>query len=79
MTPYQHPLVDEAPKTKQLYLATGGSFHSYKFLPIFGDMVVRRLRGQSDSSTLEGRLLKRWGWERSSETVSVHRSVIPKH
>ncbi len=78
MTPYQHPLVDQAPKTRQLYLATGGSYHSFKFLPIFGDMVVRRLRGQNDSDTLEDRLLKRWGWERSEETIAIHKSVIPK-
>lgn len=78
MTPYQHPLVDQAPKTRQLYLATGGSYHSFKFLPIFGDMVVRRLRGQDDSDILENRLLKRWGWERSEETIAIHRSVMPK-
>lgn len=78
MTPYQHPLVDQAPKTRQLYLATGGSYHSFKFLPIFGDMVVRRLRGHNDSDTLEDRLLKRWGWERSEETIAIHKSVIPK-
>jgi sarcosine oxidase / L-pipecolate oxidase len=78
MTPHQHPLIDEAPETKQLYLATGGSYHSFKFLPNFGDMVVRRLRGQDDPDTLEGRLLKRWKWDRSAENISVHSSVVPK-
>ncbi len=77
MTPYQHPLVDQAPETRQLYLATGGSYHSFKFLPNFGDMVVRRLRGQNGSDTLEDRLLKRWVWNRSKETTAVHKSVIP--
>jgi len=78
MTPYQHPLVDQAPNTRQLYLAAGGSYHSFKFLPNFGDMVVRRLRGQTGSNTLEDRLLERWGWERSRENIAVHKSVIPK-
>ncbi|KAL9125162.1 MAG: hypothetical protein Q9217_005594 [Psora testacea] len=78
MTPYQHPLVDQAPKTGELYLATGGSYHSFKFLPVFGDMVVRRLRGPNGPDTLEDRLLKRWVWERSKETIPVHKSVIPK-
>ncbi len=77
MTPYQHPLVDQAPETRQLYLATGGSYHSFKFLPNFGDMVVRCLRGQNGSDTLEDRLLKRWVWDRSEETTAVHKSVIP--
>jgi sarcosine oxidase / L-pipecolate oxidase len=70
--------VDEAPETQQLYIATGGSYHSFKFLPNFGEMVVRRLRGQSGSDTLEGRLLKRWVWERSEETIAVHKSVVPQ-
>ena len=78
MTPHQHPLVDQAPKTRQLYLATGGSYHSFKFLPNFGDMVIRRLRGQNVFDTLEGRLLKRWGWDRSKETKAVHKNVVPK-
>ena len=78
MTPYQHPLVDQIPKTRQLYLAAGGSYHSFKFLPNFGDMVVRRLRGLKCSDTLEDRLLERWVWNRSKENVAVHRSAIPK-
>jgi sarcosine oxidase/L-pipecolate oxidase len=78
MTPYQHPLVDKAPETQRLHLATGGSYHSFKFLPNFGDMVVRYFRGQSGSDTPEHRLLQRWTWERSKETVAVHKSVIPK-
>ena len=82
MTPYQHPLVDQVPQTQQLYLAAGGSYHSFKFLPIFGDMVVRRIQRGSDtlkdSDTLEDRLLDRWVWNRSEENVAVHSSVIPK-
>lgn len=78
MTPYQHPLVDQVPSTRQLSLAAGGSYHSFKFLPVIGGMVVRRLRGQTPSYTLEDRLLERWGWQRSRENIAVHKSVIPQ-
>jgi hypothetical protein len=78
MTPYQHPLVDRVPGILQLILAVAGNFHSGKFLPNIGGMVVRRHRGQTGSDTVEGRLLKRWVWDRSTEKVAVHRSVIPK-
>ncbi|KAG9229501.1 FAD dependent oxidoreductase [Amylocarpus encephaloides] len=78
MTPYQHPLVDYIPGNPQICLAVGGSYHSAKFLPNFGSMVVRLLRGQIDLDTPEGRLLKRWSWDRSTEKVAIHRSVVPK-
>lgn len=78
MTPYQHPLVDEVPGTGQLHLVVGGSYHSVKFLPNMGDMVVRRLRGQDSSNILEDRLLGRWGWDRSMEKVAVHSNIVPK-
>ena len=75
---HQHPLVDQAPKTRQLYLTTGGFYHSFKFLFNFGDMVIRRFRGQNVSDIVEGKLLKKWGWEKSEETKAVHKNVIPK-
>ena len=78
MTFHQHPLVDQAPKTRQFYLTTGGSYHSFKFFLNFGDMVIRRFRGQNVSDIVEGKLLKKWGWEKSEETKAVHKNVIPK-
>ena len=78
MTPHQHPLIDKALKTDKLYIAAGGSYHSYKFMPKWGKLMVQRMLGP-DPDTLEERLLKRMGWERSEEQTSVHRSVIPKH
>jgi hypothetical protein len=36
ITPYQHPLVDQVPGVQGLHLAIGGSYHSFKFLPVFG-------------------------------------------
>ncbi len=79
MTPGQHPLVDQVPNTRGLYVAAAGSYHSFKFLPIVGNMVVRRICGYNGSDTLRGRILKKWTWERSWETTAVHESVIPKN
>ncbi|KAF2174624.1 FAD dependent oxidoreductase [Zopfia rhizophila CBS 207.26] len=72
LTPLQHPVVDRAPYNQGLHLAVGGSYHSYKFLPIIGGMVVRHIRGEEDQ------LLNRWRLERSSKGVAVHPSVVPK-
>ena len=70
--------MDQVPGTRQLYLAAGGSYHSGKFLPSIGGMVVRRLCGETSTDTPEGRLLARWGWDRSMEKVAIHSSVVPK-
>ncbi|KAF1962895.1 FAD dependent oxidoreductase [Byssothecium circinans] len=72
MTPYQHPLVDKVPGVQGLHLAVGGSYHSFKFLPVFGGIIVDYLRG-----TRRG-VSKRWGWDRSEEKISVHSEVLPK-
>lgn len=78
MTPYEHPLVDWVPGTEQLLLVAGGSYHSAKFLPVIGEMAVRRLRGQYGSDSLEDRLSRRWTWDRSAEKVAVHGKVRPR-
>jgi hypothetical protein len=70
--------VDRVPGILQLILAVGGSYYCSKLLPKIGGIVVRRYRGETGLGTLEGRLLERWGWDRSTEKVAVHRSVIPK-
>ena len=49
LTPYQHPLLDQVPRIQGLHLAVGGSYHSLKFLPVFGDIVVAYLRGTRSS------------------------------
>ncbi|PVI06449.1 FAD dependent oxidoreductase [Periconia macrospinosa] len=72
MTPYQHPLVDGVPGIEGLHLAVGGSYHSFKFLPVFGGIVVDYLRGRRPGVS------KRWGWDRSKEKISVYSEVLPK-
>lgn len=42
-----------------LYIATGGSFHGWKFFPILGKYVVQALEG-----TLSSELREKWAWDR---------------
>lgn len=50
---------------KNLFLATGGSGHAYKFFPILGDKVVDALEG-----SLEPELQMLWAWpEEKGEDV----------
>jgi sarcosine oxidase/L-pipecolate oxidase len=42
-----------------LYIATGGSFHGWKFLPVIGKYVVQMLEG-----SLSKEHEKRWSWDR---------------
>lgn len=72
MTPHQHPLVDKVPGIKGLHLAVGGSYHSFKFLPVLGDIIVNHLQGKREGVS------KRWSWDRSEERISVHSEVLPK-
>jgi glycine/D-amino acid oxidase-like deaminating enzyme len=47
-----------------LFMATAGSFHGYKFLPVIGKYVAQMLEG-----TLDERLARKWAWgsDRGSE------------
>ncbi|KAJ5737197.1 FAD dependent oxidoreductase [Penicillium malachiteum] len=53
----RHFLVTPHPGHKQLFLATGGSAHGFKFLPIIGKYVVDLLEGKLDAETVE-----KWQW-----------------
>lgn len=72
MTPFQHPLVDKVPDVQGLHLAVGGSYHSFKFLPVLGDIIVDYLRGMRRGVS------RRWSWDRSEEKTSVHDEVLSK-
>ncbi|TPX13080.1 uncharacterized protein E0L32_006506 [Thyridium curvatum] len=52
-----HFLIGKHPKHKGLYLATGGSAHGFKFLPIIGKYVADMLE-----SKLEPSLAHTWAW-----------------
>lgn len=72
ITPNQDFIISDYPRCKNLYVATGGSFHGWKFLPIIGKYVVEMLDG-----TLEQDLVEKWAWDRE-QTGSAHETVIPK-
>jgi sarcosine oxidase/L-pipecolate oxidase len=54
------------PHSKNLFLATGGSFHGWKFLPVIGDYIVQMLRG-----TLQQDLYDKWAWDKKTVNVDM--------
>jgi hypothetical protein len=71
-TPNQDFVISAHPHSKNLYVATGGSFHGWKFLPILGKYVVKLLDGELNES-----LVKRWAWDRRQEGAA-HETVRPR-
>jgi sarcosine oxidase/L-pipecolate oxidase len=50
------------PRHPGLFLATGGSGHGYKFLPVIGDKIVDAIEG-----TLEAGYRELWKWPQAVE------------
>lgn len=72
ITPNQDFIISSHPHCRNLFIATGGSFHGWKFLPIIGRYVVQMLDEQLDVS-----IRRRWAWDRE-QTGSAHEKVVPK-
>jgi sarcosine oxidase/L-pipecolate oxidase len=53
----RHFLVTPHPDHKGLFMATGGSAHGFKFLPILGRYVADLLEGRLDE-----KVVKQWKW-----------------
>ncbi|GAO14997.1 uncharacterized protein UV8b_00490 [Ustilaginoidea virens] len=58
-TPTHDFLITPHPHSKGLYVATGGSFHGWKFLPVIGDYVVDMMQGSLDPEFAD-----RWAWDK---------------
>ncbi|KAG9254682.1 sarcosine oxidase [Emericellopsis atlantica] len=58
-TPTHDFLITAHPHSQNLYIATGGSFHGWKFLPVIGDYIVQLMEG-----TLSAELTDRWAWDK---------------
>ncbi|KAI0150756.1 sarcosine oxidase [Xylariaceae sp. FL1272] len=58
-TPTHDFLISPHPHSKHLYVATGGSFHGWKFLPVIGDCIVKMMNG-----TLDKALADRWAFDK---------------
>jgi sarcosine oxidase / L-pipecolate oxidase len=73
LTPHPHPALPN------LFLAVGGSFHSYKFLPNIGAYMASVVREGTDSLPEEHR--KMWAWKDiSKDNVGrgAHEKVVPR-
>ena len=71
VTPDNNWFISPHLRCKNLYIATAGSFHGWKFLPIIGKYVVQMLKGQ-----LSEEMKKRWHWDRTFEGTPT--SLMPK-
>ncbi|KAH6988243.1 FAD dependent oxidoreductase [Ilyonectria sp. MPI-CAGE-AT-0026] len=59
LTPSEDFIISPHPASKNLYIATCGSFHGFKFFPILGKYVTQMLE-----QTLDKSLRAKWAWDR---------------
>ncbi|KFY34676.1 hypothetical protein V494_06557 [Pseudogymnoascus sp. VKM F-4513 (FW-928)] len=62
VTPNQDFVISPHPKCENLYIATGGSFHGWKFLANIGKYVVQMLDGSLDPAAAQ-----KWAWDRKDD------------
>lgn len=72
LTKTQDFVISAVEEKEQLYVAYGGSFHGWKFLPNIGEYVVDTIEGKLEASWKE-----RWSGKFESKD-RIHESVIPK-
>jgi glycine/D-amino acid oxidase-like deaminating enzyme len=69
ITPSEDFIISPHSACENLYVATCGSFHGWKFFPILGKYVVEMLDGLLDPA-----LQKKWAWDR--ELPSTERNTF---
>jgi len=69
-TPTADFIVDYVPRKEGLFLATGGSGHAFKFLPVLGDVIVDIMLGKD-----QGVWKDKWRWR---EKMDIIEGVITK-
>lgn len=76
ISPDQNQLITQHPdpRLSNLYFATAGSFHSWKFLPIIGKYVVNVLKGESNGEQKD----KAWKWKSTWSERGAHEKTLPK-
>ncbi|KAF2253681.1 FAD/NAD(P)-binding domain-containing protein [Trematosphaeria pertusa] len=77
ISPSQDQLITRHPhpRLSNLYLAVGGSFHSWKFLPTIGKYVVNVLNGVSNGEEKD----RRWCWKTGKvDGRGAHEKVVPR-
>ncbi|PVH68564.1 hypothetical protein DL98DRAFT_440918, partial [Cadophora sp. DSE1049] len=73
VTPNQDWIISPHPAAKGLYIAGGGSFHSWKFLPTIGKYITQVLKGQLPAEQAE-----KWAWDRKNEDAACE-MYIPQN
>lgn len=76
VSPDQNQLICQHPDARlsNLYLATAGSFHSWKFLPTIGKYVVNVLNGKSNGKSKDDA----WKWKTEWNSRGAHGKVLPR-
>lgn len=74
VSPDQNQLICQHPLISNLYLATAGSFHSWKFLPNIGKYVINVLNGKSNGEEKD----RMWSWKYTWSNQGAHPKVIPR-
>ena len=73
ITPSQDWIISPHSACQNLYIATAGSFHGWKFLPVIGAYVSRMLQGK-----LTEEQARRWSWDRKQRDGGAHETLMPK-
>jgi sarcosine oxidase/L-pipecolate oxidase len=76
VSPDQNQLITQHPdpRLSNLYFATAGSFHSWKFLPNIGRYVANVLDGKSNGMEQD----EAWAWKTTWQGRGAHEKVLPK-
>ncbi|KAF3931514.1 hypothetical protein ABW19_dt0206158 [Dactylella cylindrospora] len=54
-------LITRHPHSRNLVIATGGSYHGFKFLPLVGKYILEIVTGEAEEE-----IKRRWGWDRNN-------------
>lgn len=80
VTPTQFQLIAKHPDVRlsNLFMAIGGSFHSWKFLPVIGRYIVNVLKGISNGKEND----QNWAWKDARWKMGgqrgAHEKSLPK-
>ena len=76
ISPDQDQLICQHPDSRlsNLFFATAGSFHSWKFLPTIGKYVVNVLNGRSNGEEEDAS----WQWKTKVSYRGAHEKALPK-
>jgi len=67
LSPSEDFIISAHSASKNLYIATIGSFHGWKFLPVLGKYVVQLLQG-----SLDEKWAKKWAWDKALPPPPVY-------